>query len=99
MSEEKQNPARPHRKFRVGEVVSNKMDKTVVVKVTRRYSHPHFRKVVKSDKNYYAHDPENSLNIGDVVRIVETRPLSKLKRWRVDKVVRASAESASPKAS
>ncbi len=92
MSEETNNSQRNLRKFKVGEVVSNKMDKTVVVRVTRRYSHPHFRKVVKSDKNYYAHDPENSLNIGDIVRIVETRPLSKLKRWRVEKVVRASME-------
>jgi small subunit ribosomal protein S17 len=92
MSEETNKSQRNLRKFKVGEVVSNKMDKTVVVRVTRRYSHPHFRKVVKSDKNYYAHDPENSLNIGDIVRIVETRPLSKLKRWRVEKVVRASME-------
>lgn len=93
MSEENTKPQRNLRKFKVGEVVSNKMDKTVVVKVIRRYSHPHFRKVVQSNKSYYAHDPENSLNIGDIVKIVETRPLSKLKRWRVEKVVRATAET------
>lgn len=92
MSENNQSESRNLRKFRVGEVVSNKMDKTVVVRVTRRYAHPHFRKVVKSNKHYYAHDPENAINVGDIVRLVETRPLSKLKRWRVAKVVRASAE-------
>lgn len=92
MSEDNQKVLRNLRKFRIGEVVSNKMDKTVVVRVTRRYAHPHFRKVVKSYKHYYAHDPENSLNIGDIVKLVETRPLSKLKRWRVEKVVRATAE-------
>lgn len=92
MSENTQSESRKLRKFRVGEVVSNKMDKTVVVRVTRRFAHPHFRKVVKSYKHYYAHDPENAINVGDIVRLEETRPLSKLKRWRVSKVVRASAE-------
>ena len=92
MSENTQSESRKLRTFRVGEVVSNKMDKTVVVRVTRRFAHPHFRKVVKSYKHYYAHDPENAINVGDIVRLEETRPLSKLKRWRVSKVVRASAE-------
>ncbi len=71
------------RKVRDGIVVSNKMDKTVVVKVTRRSRHPQYGKTVQQSKRYYAHDEENTLNEGDRVRIVETRPLSAKKRWRL----------------
>ncbi|MGQ0563295.1 MAG: 30S ribosomal protein S17 [Gemmatimonadota bacterium] len=75
------------RKTRVGTVVSNKMDKTVIVAVERRVSHPLYGKQVARTKKYYAHDEENSARAGDVVKITETRPLSKLKRWRVVEIV------------
>lgn len=68
---------------KVGIVVSNKMDKTAVVSVERREPHPLYRKIVRTTKRYKAHDPRNEANLGDVVRIVETRPLSKEKRWRI----------------
>ena len=78
---------RGSRKTRVGTVVSDKMDKTVVVVVERRYAHPLYGKQVTRSKKYHAHDENNDYHIGDVVRIIETRPLSKLKRWRVAEVV------------
>jgi small subunit ribosomal protein S17 len=78
---------RGRRKARVGTVVSNKMTKTVVVAVERRYAHPLYGKQVTRTKKYHAHDENNEYGIGDVVRIVETRPLSKLKRWRVTDLV------------
>ena len=78
---------RGSRKTRVGTVVSDKMDKTVVVQVERRLAHPLYGKQVTRTKKYHAHDENNDYHIGDVVRIVETRPLSKLKRWRVAEVV------------
>ncbi len=71
----------------IGVVVSNKMDKTVVVAVERRFSHPLYKKVVKSIKKYKAHDEENKCQIGDIVLIRETRPLSKEKRWRVVRII------------
>ena len=70
----------------VGEVVSTKMDKTIVVKVKRRFPHPQFRKTVTSFKKYYAHDDTNDAGIGDTVRIAESRTLSKMKRWALVKV-------------
>lgn len=78
---------RGRRKTRIGTVVSDKMDKTVVVSVERRYAHPLYGKQVTRTKKYHAHDENNDYHVGDVVRIVETRPLSKLKRWRVAEVV------------
>jgi small subunit ribosomal protein S17 len=78
---------RAARKSRVGTVVSDKMDKTVVVKVERRYAHPLYGKQVTRTKKYHAHDENNEFHVGDVVRITETRPLSKLKRWRVSELV------------
>lgn len=78
---------RGRRKTRVGTVVSDKMDKTVVVRVERRYAHPLYGKQVTRSKKYHAHDETNQYRIGDVVWITETRPLSKLKRWRVSEVV------------
>jgi small subunit ribosomal protein S17 len=76
--------ARGSRKIKSGVVVSNKMNKTVVVRVERTYRHPKYQKVVRRFKKYYAHDDAaQSLAIGDTVTIMETRPLSKLKRWRV----------------
>ena len=66
-----------------GVVVSDKQDKTVVVRVERRYTHPVMKKTVRSSKKYYAHDEKNEFSVGDIVRIEERRPLSKLKRWDV----------------
>jgi len=79
--------ARGHRKERVGEVVSNKMTKTIVVRVQRRYAHSKFKKVVTGYKKFYAHDEKAEAKVGDTVRIEETRPFSKLKRWRLVEVV------------
>ena len=78
---------RGRRKVRTGVVVSDKMDKTVVVVVERRYAHPLYGKQVTRSKKYHAHDENNEYHIGDTVRITETRPLSKLKRWRVSGLV------------
>jgi small subunit ribosomal protein S17 len=93
MAEETNNlPARGNRKERVGEVVSNKMAKTIVVRVERRFSHPQYKKIVTAYKKFYAHDEKAEAKIGDTVRIEETRPLSKLKRWRLVEVVERNAE-------
>ena len=75
------------RKQRVGEVVSNKMTKTIVVRVERRFPHPQFKKIVTSYKKFYAHDEKSEAKPGDTVRIEESRPLSKLKRWTLVEVV------------
>ncbi len=80
-------PERGTRKTRIGVVVSDKMQKTVVVAVERRVAHPVYGKMVTRTKNYKAHDEENSAKAGDRVRIVETRPLSKDKRWRVVEII------------
>jgi small subunit ribosomal protein S17 len=74
----------------VGVVTSAKMDKTIVVKVTRKAQHPLYRRVVRSAKKYYAHDEAGEARVGDTVRIVSTRPLSKLKRWRLKEVLARS---------
>ncbi len=74
---------RNSRKIRVGTVVSDKMDKTVVVEVARQFPHRLYGKIIKRTKKFKAHDEENSCGVGDVVRIMETRPFSKQKRWRV----------------
>jgi small subunit ribosomal protein S17 len=76
------------RKTRTGVVVSNKMNKTVVVAVERRLRHPMYGKVVRKTPHFYAHDAKNQCDEGDVVRIMEVRPLSKLKRWRVVEIVK-----------
>lgn len=83
-----QTPKRGLRKTRVGEVVSNKMNKTIVVATTTRVPHPKFRKIVKNVTKFYAHDEEQKAQVGDLVRIAETRPLSKLKRWRLVEVLK-----------
>ncbi len=75
------------RKIIVGTVVSNRMDKTAVVQVQRRFAHPVFKKYVSKRVKYKVHDEKNDLNVGDTVRIVETRPLSKDKRWRLLDIV------------
>jgi small subunit ribosomal protein S17 len=81
-------PRKPSRKERTGEVVSNKMAKTIVVKVTRRVPHPKFKKIVRVSNKFYAHDEKAEAKVGDVVRIEETRPLSRLKRWVLVEVVK-----------
>jgi len=78
---------RGRRKTRVGIVVSNKMNKSVVVAVVRRVRHPLYKKYFNKTKKYMAHDEENTCQVGDTVRITETRPLSARKRWRLDVVV------------
>ena len=79
------------RKEVVGEVVANRMQKTIVVKVTRKKAHPFYGRVVARNKKFYAHDEKNEAHVGDVVRIEETRPLSKLKRWKLKDIVRKAA--------
>jgi small subunit ribosomal protein S17 len=78
---------RSNRKTRIGLVVSDKADKTVTVRVERRFSHPLYGKQVAKTRKYHAHDEENQYRVGDTVRIVETRPLSKTKRWRVAELI------------
>ena len=78
---------RNERKERIGFVVSNKMDKTVTVTIERRKQHPMYKRVIKRSKKYKAHDEKNECNEGDKVRIIETRPLSKTKRWRVAEIL------------
>jgi small subunit ribosomal protein S17 len=79
---------RGKRKERIGVVVSDKMDKTVVVLVERRVRHPLYKKEIKKRKKFYAHDENNQCKVGDLVKIMETRPLSKLKRWRVIDIIK-----------
>src|SRR5262249_36506015 len=85
-----QPPSRGNRKERVGEVISNNMEKTIIVRVERRFPHPKFKKVVTGYKKFYAHDEKAEAKVGDRVRIEETRPLSKTKRWRLVEVVEKS---------
>jgi len=80
------NP-RSSRKTRVGEVISSGMNKTIIVRSVTRVPHRKFGKIVKQEKKFYAHDEENKAKDGDTVRIMETRPLSKLKRWRLVQVM------------
>jgi small subunit ribosomal protein S17 len=83
---DKENVVRRN-KTRIGRVVSNKMDKTVVVAVERLVMHPMYLKRVKRLKKIYAHDKDNQCQIGDIVRVTESRPLSRLKRWRVSEIL------------
>src|SRR5665213_106502 len=83
--------AASRRNEKVGVVVSTKMQKTIVVEIEMRKAHPKYKRVMKSNKKFYAHDEQNSARVGDVVRIRETRPLSKLKRWTLEEVVRRSS--------
>jgi small subunit ribosomal protein S17 len=93
MAEETKNlEARGKRKERVGEVISNKMAKTIVVRVQRRFQHLKYKKIVTAYKKFYAHDEKGEAKPGDHVRIVETRPMSKLKRWQLVEVVKRGTE-------
>lgn len=83
---------------KVGEVVSTKMAKTIVVQVTRRVPHPLYKRIVTMRKKFYAHDEQQTAKLGDVVRIVESRPLSKLKRWTLGEVVRRAVDTTVAKA-
>ena len=88
MSEQTETTKKPGlRKTRVGVVTSTKMDKTIVVEYVARVPHPKFKKIVKKSKKFYAHDENSMAKVGDKVRIVETRPLSKDKRWRVVEII------------
>ena len=80
-------PGRGYRKIREGYVVSDKMDKTVVVMVENRMKHPKYGKIIRRTKKYMAHDGENACGVGDRVRLMETRPLSATKRWRVAEIL------------
>jgi small subunit ribosomal protein S17 len=79
------------RNEKVGQVVSTKMQKTIVVAVEMRKAHTKYKKIMRTTKKFYAHDEQSSARLGDVVRIRETRPLSKLKRWSLEEIVRRSA--------
>lgn len=87
VSSQPERANRASRKTRTGEVISSSMNKTIVVRTVTRVPHPKFGKIVKQMKKFYAHDEQNQAKTGDTVRIMETRPLSKLKRWRLMEVV------------
>jgi small subunit ribosomal protein S17 len=95
-SETLAKPAKPvkHRKERTGEVISDKMNKTIVVRVERRFRHPRFKKVVTQYKKFYAHDEKGEAKVGDRVLIQETRPLSKTKSWQLVQVVDKNIDAA-----
>jgi len=77
---------------KIGSVVSNRMAKTIVVEVTRRVPHPVYKRIVTKRKKFYAHDEQGTAKVGDVVRIIECRPMSRLKRWRLGEVVRRAVQ-------
>lgn len=87
-----EQPQNVHKNEKLGEVTSTKMAKTIVVQVTRRVPHPLYKRIVTKRKKFYAHDEEGSAKLGDVVRIVEHRPMSKLKRWALGEVVRRAVQ-------
>ncbi len=81
-----------HKNEKLGQVVSAKMAKTIVVEVTRRVAHPIYKRIITKRKKFYAHDEQNSAKAGDTVRIVECRPLSHLKRWTLSEIVRKAVQ-------
>ena len=85
--EQTANEERSRRKVRTGVVVSDKMDKTVLVRIDRKVRHPRYKKIVNRSSRLAAHDETNDAHVGDTVRLMETRPLSKSKRWRVVEIV------------
>lgn len=88
MTEQAIETSRGRQQVKIGTVVSNKMDKTVIVKVTNTVMHRLYHRYMKRTSKFYAHDPENNCHVGDQVRIVSIRPLSRLKRWRVDEILK-----------
>ena len=91
MAETTQTEKKSGRKTLVGQVVSTKMAKTIVVQVSRQRAHPLYQRVMKRSKKYYAHDENQTAHVGDFVRIEETRPLSRLKRWKLQEILKRSA--------
>jgi len=91
MTETAGQEKRPSHKILIGTVTSNKMQKTIVVEVTRKKAHPLYGRVISIRKKFYAHDEKNEAHMGDVVRIEESRPLSRLKRWTLKEIVRKTA--------
>ena len=79
---------RGRRKIRIGTVISEKMEKTAVVAIESHYTHPLYKKILKKVKKFKVHDPDNECRLGDKVRIIETRPLSKTKRWRLLEIIK-----------
>src|SRR5690348_18441349 len=92
MAEEKQGI----KNEKIGQVVSAKMQKTIVVEVSRRVPHPLYKRIITKRKKFYVHDADGTAKLGDVVRIIECRPLSRLKRWRLGEVVRRAAQVQAP---
>src|SRR5919109_3240730 len=88
---QKETKAGSRRNTKIGYVVSTRMNKTIVVETTRQKSHPMYGRVISRSKKFYAHDEQNAARVGDVVRIEETRPLSKTKRWRLKDVIQRAA--------
>ena len=95
MTEEQRQKTRPRRTVKLGVVTSDKMDKSVVVRVDRTIKHGTYKKYIKRSNKFMAHDEQNQCRAGDTVEIVESRPLSTRKRWRVRRVVRRAAGTAS----
>jgi small subunit ribosomal protein S17 len=89
MAEQRKQPLKNEK---IGQVVSTKMTKTIVVEVSRRVPHPLYKRIVNKRKKFYAHDEESRAKPGDIVRIIECRPLSRLKRWRLAEVIRRAAQ-------
>ena len=89
---------RGRRKEQIGQVLSNKMNKTIVVQVERRFPHPQFKKIITRFRKFYAHDEKQEAQIGDHVRIQETRPVSRSKRWRLVEVVRRNTDAVASRA-
>lgn len=87
-----QQQARVTKNEKVGQVVSTKMQKTIVVEVSRRVPHPLYKRIINKRKKFYAHDEEGQAQMGDMVRIIEHRPMSKMKRWKLVEVVRRAAQ-------
>jgi small subunit ribosomal protein S17 len=94
MPETTSNKTESRRKILIGVVTSTKMTKTIVVEVVRQKAHPLYQRVVSRTKKFYAHDEDQAAHVGDFVRIEETRPLSRLKRWKLQEVVKRSALTA-----
>ncbi|HME07142.1 MAG TPA: 30S ribosomal protein S17 [Bryobacteraceae bacterium] len=95
MADEQQQGKRKTRKNeKVGQVVSAKMTKTIVVEVTRRVPHPVYKRIINKRNKFYAHDEQQTAKLGDVVRILECRPMSKLKRWELGEVIRKAVQVA-----
>jgi len=92
MPENATSKKQAHKNEKVGEVISTRMAKTIVVEVTRRVAHPVYKRIVTKRKKFYAHDEKQSAQVGDTVRILECRPLSRLKRWELGDIVRRAVQ-------